>query len=334
MKVFKFLQSVLFNTCIGMALAFIVGFHPAIGILLVNIAGVVMYQVNHYTGVCLFDGLAAEVWLPDVMQNFYPDNSFLSAVRDLSSLVLADAINLAEAGADPDVLVDNTVFPIPTAVAADTPLRMVLKTYDTTSTVVRNAIAVELKYDQRALYVDKHRKALLKQMGKDAAYAYAPQVNSAFNPVLNIAGTATSFLDTMIDLQNKYNNLDDDGTERVLVLNPDHAAAIAKEDRLLYKSFEAEPGKVLFGFKIYTYTQLPFYVTATATKAAYGAAFDPAVHAKASIAFLGSEVMKSLGTFEMFSRLKDPDNKGDVFNFQARFLASTMRNKYLGAIIK
>jgi hypothetical protein len=334
MKTFKFLQAVTFNSCIGIVLALIAGLHPFIGVLAVNIAGIVMYQLNHQTGLCLFDGLAAEVWLPDVMQNFYPDNSFLSAVRDLSSLVLSDAINLAEAGADPDVLVDNTVFPIPTAVAGDTPLRMVLKTYDTTSTVVRNAIAVELKYDQRTLYVEKHRKALLKKMGKDAAYAYAPQSNSAFNPVLNIAGTNTSFLDTLIDLQNQYNNLDDDGTSRVMVLNPDHAAIIAKEDRLLYKSFEAEPGKVLFGFKIYTYTQLPFYIKATGAKAAYGAAFDPATHGKASIAFLGSEVMKSLGTFEMFSKLKDPDQKGDVFNFQARFLASTMRNKYLGAIIK
>ena len=335
MKPSKFLGAFLVNALIGFVIAALSGFSPIICIAAVNGAGYIQHVVNVSNGTSvLFDGLAQEIWLAEVKQNFYPDNSFLTAATDMSSMVNNDAINLAEAGADPSVLVDNTVYPIARADASDTPLRLVLKTYDTTSTVVRNAVALELAYDQRALYISKHQKALLKRFSKDALYCYAPGADAAFTPVKNISGTTTSFLDTIIDMQNAFAALDDNSGNLNLVLNPQHAALIAKEDRLLYKSFEAKPGSELFGFKIWMHSQAPFYIKATGVKAAYGVAFDPSIHAYASVIFDGNEVMKAQGSFEFFFKLRDPDEKGDVFNYQMRGLALPIRNKYLGAIIK
>ena len=62
----------------------------------------------------------------------------------MSSLVNNDVINFVEAGADPAVLKNNTTYPISATVASDTPLSVTLDYYDTESTIVRNAIAVEL----------------------------------------------------------------------------------------------------------------------------------------------------------------------------------------------
>ncbi|MFP5039433.1 hypothetical protein [Parasediminibacterium sp. JCM 36343] len=331
----QFVGAFLFNALVGSVVAAMVGFSPVVGVLLINMLGYVLHLVRRAnSGMVFFDGLAQEIWLSEVKEDFYPDNSFLSAATDMSSMVNNDAINLAEAGADPDVLVDNTAYPIARADAGDTPLRLLLKTYDTTSTVVRNAVALELAYDQRALYIRKHQKALLKRFGKDALFNYAPQADSTHTPVMNIAGTSASFLDTIIDMQNAFAALDDNSGNLNLVLNPAHAAAIAKEDRLLYKNFEAQPGSTLFGFRIWMHSQCPFYVKNTSAKAAYNATFDPTVHAYASIIFDGNEVMKAQGSFEFFYKLRDPDEKGDVFNFQMRGLALPIRNKYLGAIIK
>lgn len=333
MKTSKFLLGLVINCLIGFAIATVFGLPPAACMIGVNFVGAAMYKINQ-SGLAMFDGLATEVWLPDVMEDFYPDSSFLNEARDLSSMVENDAINLAEAGADPNVLVDNNVYPITANVAADTAGRLVLKTYDTDSTIVRNATALELAYDQRQLYTKKHQKALLKKLAADAAFAYAPQVNSAYNPVLNKSATPNAILDDIIELQTMYNNLDADPDTRILVLNPNHAAIIAKEDKALYKTFEATPGKVLFGFKIYLFSQMPFYITATGQKAAAGAAFNGGTHSRASFSFLKDEVMKAQGTFKFFSTLNDPAQKGDVFNYQMRALVSKMRDKFAGAIFK
>lgn len=335
MKPSKFLVALLFNLFMGVVLASVFSINPAVAIAGVMGAGAVMHMVKQASGIVLFDGLAAEIWLPDVKEDFYPDSSFLREATDMSSFVENDAINLAEAGVDPTVLVNNNVYPIPETDAADTPLRHVLDTYDTTSSVVRNAIAVELSYDQRTLYTSKHKKALLQKFGIDGAYAYAPTQNATLNPVLDdTAGNANEILDRIIDLQTQYNTIDAPLDGRILVLDPNHAAIIAKEDKKLYKSFEAEPGKMLFGFKTYMFSRNPIYIKATGVKAAKGTAFVDATHARSSFTYLKSEVMKAQGTMKLFSTLNSPSHKGDVFNFQMRGLVAALRNKYRGAIIK
>jgi len=298
-------------------------------------AGAVQHLLNVKFGVCFFDALAPEVWLPILMENPYPNASFLQAATDLSGLVDNDSINLAEAGADPDVLVNNTTYPIPETDAGDNPLRITLNTYDTTSTVVRNAIAVELKYDQRAYYVNKHKKSLAKKMGIDAAYLYAPAANddSRFNKIIGLAAN-DSVIDGIIDMQVAYATYDADSEDLNMVLDPIHMGMIAKEDKVLYKAIQAKPGEVFYGFKTWTYSKNPFYLSANNTKAAKGAAFVDGTHKRSTFFFAGSEVMSCLGTYDMFSLLKSPAHKGDVFNFQVRALAQTLRNKFQGALLK
>ena len=55
-------------------------------------------------------GLNKQVWTTQLMGNFYPESSFLRYVKDFSTLVDNDIINMAEAGVDPDVLVNNTTL--------------------------------------------------------------------------------------------------------------------------------------------------------------------------------------------------------------------------------
>lgn len=334
MKNKKNLTGFIFNCLVGVGLVLIAGFNSPMalcaGAAVVNLAGVAMAQNKH----SLYVGLAKEVWVPLVKEDFYPNSSFLTSAFDMSALVDNDKINFAEAGADPNVLKNNTTFPIAEAVATDSPKDITLDTYDTDSTIVRNAIAIELVYDQRVLYVNKHKKALRKRIGQDAAWAYAPTQNSTGNknPVLNLAG-GDSFIDAIIDLQAKYNEFDDDGTNRNLVLCPAHQAKIAKEDKVLYKAIMAEPGSMLYGFKIYAYSQNPIYTTA-GVKATQGTAFVSGTHKLASFAFIGDEVMSAMGTVDMFDRLRDPDVKGDKFNFQMRALVSPLRDRYRGAILQ
>lgn len=298
-------------------------------------AGMVQHAVMNQTRTVLYVGLAPDVWIPLVQQDFYPAASFLNGAQDMSSLVNYDTINFAEAGADPAVLKNNTSYPVGSTDAGDVAKAITLDYYDTESTIVRNAVAIELAYDQRVLYANKHKKALAKRFGRDAAYAYSPTATDAatYNKVISLA-SGDSFIDAVIDLQAHYNNVDVDGTERHLVLNGDHMAKIAKEDKVLYKAMMAEAGSMFYGFKMWVYSQNPYYITSTGAKAAFGVAFNGSIHKKSSFAFLGTEVMKAQGTVELFSKLKDPDVKGDKFNFQMRGLVGSLRGKYGGAILQ
>lgn len=333
MKPYKFLQALLYNCLAGLLIASLFSFHVLVCIVAVNIAGVFMHRLKQFYGIAFYNGLATEIWLPDVMEDFYPDNSFLSEPEDMSQFVNKDVINLAEAGVDPDVLINNSTYPIPETVVNDTPHSLELDTYDTTSSIVRNAVALELAYDQRTLYTNKHKKALLKKMGTKAIHAYAPQQNNGFNPVL-IGVETDSILDMIIELEQKFNDLDVDEDSRVLVLNSKDQAAIAKESKTLYKEVMAKPGSVLYSFKIYRFSKNPAYNKTTGQKIAFGAALNSATDVTASVAFHSNEVMKAQGTFEFFNRLKDPDIKGDKFNYQMRALALPKRSKYCAAIVR
>lgn len=309
--------------------------YTAVALVVLIAAGAFKFYMRKVNGAMLFEGLAPEVWLPLVKEDFYPSNSFLNGAMDMSALVDNDKINFAEAGADPNVMKNNTNYPIAVNVVTDSPKAIELDYYDTDSSLVRNAVAIEQNYDQVLLYTNKHKKSMLKRLGMDAAYSYAPalQDSNKFNTVLNM-GANDSVIDAIIDLQEKYDECDDDGSDRHLVLAPWATAAISKEDKALFKSIMAEPGKEFYSFKIWRYSKTPLYIGDTGAKAAFGAAYNPEIHKKSCISFLGSEVMKAQGTFQMFSTLKDPSQKGDIFNFQMRGLVSSLRGKYSGAIIK
>lgn len=282
----------------------------------------------------LMSGLQKEIWTDILLEKFYPNGSFLSTVRDMSALVENNKINLAEAGANPDVLVDNTSYPIATSTRTDTALELPLKTLDTTSTIVRNLEAMEVSYDKVASVLSGHKAELLKVATRLAAWNYAPSANATNTPVLAATGAVSNgnrklTISDVLKMMVAFNNLDVPSDGRILVLNPQHEADLLEEDLLLYKT--AMMSGKLFGFQLFSTSATPRFNAETGAKVAY-AAVSGATDTISSVAFHKDEVMKAMGTIEMFSTLKDPANKGDIFNFQMRFCALPLRSKYIGAI--
>ena len=56
--------------------------------------------------------LNREVWIDQVKEGFYPDDSFLQKATDYSQFVDHNRLHIASAGIDPKVLVNNTTYPI------------------------------------------------------------------------------------------------------------------------------------------------------------------------------------------------------------------------------
>jgi hypothetical protein len=275
-----------------------------------------------------------QIWTDKLMEGFYPKDDFLMASVDMSELVDYNTINLAEAGVDPTVLIDNTTYPINAATRSDVPLSITLKTLDTESTIVRNIEKKELSYNKMESVVRAHRNALRKGAIKLAAHYWAPSSDGTYTPVIAASGDLSNgykklkFEDILI-IRAKLMALDIDISRVNIMLNPRHETDLLEQDMKLYKEIIASGN--IFNMKYYVNSQTPRFNASTGAKVAYGAA--PAVtDTIATTLWVTDEVMKADGSVDVFAKYNDPDQKGDVINFQKRFIALPIRTKGLGAI--
>ncbi|MGL5683593.1 MAG: hypothetical protein ACRDDZ_11175 [Marinifilaceae bacterium] len=279
--------------------------------------------------------IAKELWTAMILEGLIPDTSFLSESRDLSEFVEYNKLHLAEAGVDPEVLIDNTVFPVPTAQREDIPKELVLHTFDTKNTVVRNVEEKESAYNKMESVVRSHKAALLKKESAYAAYNWCPGEDGIYTPVLatgggtNKAGVKALTFEDLLDIEAKYRALDVDMNSLVAVLNAQHLADLRAQDIKMYKQILSD--NKVFSFKLYSYNSLPFFDTTTKKKKAMGSVVG-ANDTQASLFYLKDEVCRAVGDTEVFAKYKDPDQRGDVIGFQQRFTALSMRGKYMGAI--
>lgn len=277
-----------------------------------------------------------QIWISMLMEHYYPNRTFLSRSVDMSAMVEYNKINLAEAGVAPEVLVDNTEFPIGTAQRSDTPLELPLHTFDSKNTVVRNVEEMETAYDKMDSVVRQHRNTLYAKTAAYAANNWAPSKTADLTPVKATSGTGTnkqglvplSFEDVLA-MDAWFRSQDIDPSTMVAVLNPYHLADLMAEDMKLYK--EMLSGNKLFGFDLYTFSQLPYYNATSGAKVAFGTKAQN-TDTQCSLFYSTEEVMRADGDIEVFARYKDPEERGDLIGFQKRFTALPIRNKYQAAI--
>jgi hypothetical protein len=275
-----------------------------------------------------------QIWTDKLMEGFYPKDDFLMASIDMTELVDFNTINLAEAGVDPAVLIDNTTYPINAATRSDTPLTLALKTLDTESTIVRNIEKKELSYNKMESIVRSHRNALRKGTVQLAAHFWAPQSDGTYTPVAAATGALVGGykrlkFEDLLAIRTKLIALDIDIGRMNIMLNPRHEEDLMIQDMALYKNMIAA-GRI-WGIKYFVNSQTPRFNATTGAKVAFGAA-PAGTDTITSTLWHSDEVMKADGTVDVFAKYNDPDQKGDVINFQKRFIALPLRTKCLGAI--
>lgn len=282
-------------------------------------------------------GLNKEIWLPELMEGFYADDMFVTEMRDMSAFVSNDVINLAEAGVNPDVLVNNTTYPVPYAQRADVPIALTLDTYDTENTEIKSVETAELAYDKRQSVMYGHKRALQMTFMEKAAHNVAPSADSNLTPLLTATGgdngsgrKRLKFAD-LLRLKKRFDNAEIPSEGRILVLSAQHQEDLEIEDVERYNKL-MDKGMVA-GFKVYFLAdkRLPRYNATTGAKVAYGAA-AAGTDAVASIAFHKDEVMRAQGSQDLFLREKDPETRSDIMGFQMRGLSVPIRNKGIAAI--
>lgn len=285
-------------------------------------------------------GLAKEVWVNQLTKNFYPDSSFLNYTKDFSSLVENDAINMADAGVDPDVLINNTTYPIQVVKRVDTPIRIELDLFETKNTLVRRPEAIEYSYDQLESVLMGHRNKLRARTAEKAAHAFAPQKDTEFTPVISTTGETAGArkrmtLEDILLLKERFDSVDIPLEERYLVLNPKHLTDLILFDVKAFKDLtdivDGKP-KRFAGFNVLQTSATPFYNGTSFEKNLFTKAITEA-DVFCSFAFQKEEVMKADGSVHMYASIDNPEERGTIVGFDKRFIAVPIRNKGIGAIV-
>ena len=307
---------------------------PIVATAIVATSTIVQYVTpSIFKGVAMV-GLQKEVWIAGIKENPIPDNSFVFQSVDLSQYVEHNKLHLAEAGVEPAVHEDyfaTSNTPLPITDITDIGNEVVLHTYSTEQTRHRDLQEIELSYDRRSSVIKRHRVSLAKNMGKRAAYAWAPKQDDAWNKVLNLS-SSDSVIDAIIDLKQFME--ENDILEGVnICFTPGHFARIRKEDKRLYKDILNE--KQMYGINVFQYSQNPLYDGTTKEKKPFGSV-KASSDKRASFMWVTSEVFRCFGDVKMYPTLRDSGLQGDTISFAQRALVGVIRAKtpkYLGAIL-
>ena len=327
----KLMIALLVNAVVGGLIALAVGVAPWVGAVALNVIAIAV-------GACLPKdtlrvGVFTEVWTGELVKSLRGglEGSWLDGVPDQSSIVNNDVIHLVDVGVDPDVLINNTTYPIPTQALSDKDIAVKLDKFQTKVTPITDDELYAASYDKMARVKESHGNAINDSKFTKAAHALCAQQDTAKTPVLKTTGerdaTTGRLRLTMADvvaLKAAMDKLGVPAENRRLVLCPDHANDLLLASQTFREQYNIDraTGKVgkLYGFDVYEYANTPLYTQAGKKKNLGVAAGDGEFNC--SFAFYTPRVFKATGSTKMYysEAATDPEYQRNKINFRHYFL--------------
>lgn len=341
----KAVSGLLFNAVMGFVLAFALGVLPAVGAV-AAVGGTMMLGGFIPKGVAM-NGVLTEVWTGELIKALRAGDkaTFLDGLPDYSQYAENDVIHMVNVGGDPDVLVNNTTYPISIQQLTDTDAVFSLDKFQTKATPITDDELHALSYDKMASVKERHAQALLVNKYAKAIHALAPDGNAAKTPVLKTTGeveggtvTGRRMLrrEDIVMLKKKFDAMQVPAEGRRLVLCSDHVNDLLLQDQKFSEQYyNYTSGKIanLYGFQVYEYVNNPVYKIA-GTKVVFGTA-AAANEFQASVAFYDKMTFKATGTTTMYySEAKtDPLNQRSLVNFRHYFIVLPKKKEAMAAIM-
>lgn len=331
--VFKTFCTLVFNMLVGVIIATLLGVPLLAGIIFMVAIGAVMSFIPAPVG-ALRAGVYAEIWTGELVKALreFLAGSWLDGIPDQSSIVNHDVIHLVEVGVDPDVLINNTTYPIPLQVLDDQDIAIKLDKFQTKVTPITDDELYAISYDKMSRVKESHSNAINDAKFAKAAHALCAQKNTAKTPVLQTTGDVDPqtgrrrlTVNDLVNLKEALDKLKVPTSNRRLVLCPDHVNDLLRTEQVFREQYNIDrnTGKVgnLYGFAIYTYGDNPVYTTSGEKKAVHAAASSGEF--QCSFAFYTPRVFKATGSTKMYysEASTDPEYQRNKINFRHYFIA-------------
>lgn len=296
-------------------------------------------------------GLIPEVWTGEMVKAFRYDDTatFMEGVPDYSRFVQqGDIIHMIDFGLSPDVLVNNTTYPIPIQDLENEDIVLKLDKYQTKVSRITDDELHDEKGDYVAAAIESHRVKISQDKYDKAIHSIAPAKNVAGKtPVLKTTGRVLADDGTVailkdgnrlrltrldiIDLKKEFDKMKAPAQGRRLVLSPEHVSDLLTIDQKFSEQFyNYRTGKIsnLYGFDVYEYVNTPYY-TAAGNKKAFKASVET-TDRQASVAFILSLTAKAVGSTNYYiaEASSNPQTQANLLNFRHYYMA--MPKKELG----
>lgn len=338
---FKAISGLLFNAVMGLAIAFVMGIMPAMGAVAAVGSSLVLGGFMPNGGVTA--GILTEIWTGELVKKLRAGTTatWLDGISDYSSMAENDVIHLVDVGADPDVLINNTTYPIPVQDLPDSDIAISLDKYQTKATRVTDDELYAISYDKMASVKERHGEAILENKFKKAIHALAPQSDTAKTPVIKTTGANDNgrrrlTRKDVIALKDKFDKMEAPTEGRRLVLCTDHVNDLLLEDQKFQEQYyNYTSGKIanMYGFEVYEFVSNPHF-TSVGAKKAFGATAS-ANEYQASVAFSTKRVFKASGSTKMYysEAAKSPTTQENLVNFRHRFIVLPKKQEAIAAIV-
>lgn len=284
-----------------------------------------------------------QMWEAELIKAFRQMPSWLGTIMRRDNYVNNNTINLQLVGADPNVLINNSSYPIASNQRTDDTSAISLFKYETENTIITDDELYALPYDKKGSVMEQHRLVLQEKTGQHGLWCLTVSGNSGTTPVLATTGaddgTGRLRLRTqdIIALKAAMDALKIPLGDRVLVLSSTHVADLLVEDLSFQQRYQGvKDGKIsdnFYGFEIYESVYTPAFNSSSAKKA-FGA--SPAAGDKvSSVAFIRSRAFQAAGTAEMYyqdSKLNTQYRRSEV-GFRIWAAVLPMKNTGFGALL-
>ena len=296
--------------------------------------------------------LIKEIWVNQVVETLTQDAAFLPASIDHSQYIAFGTVHVPQSGANPNVLVNPTSFPLAISPRVDTDNTYSMNRYTLEPTIIDNLDALQVSYDKKNSVIGQQIRTLVERAGTQVAYSWT--ATGAANIVYTTGAAGTSLAPSatgtrkqvaLADIANLAKKLDKDNVPRngrKLLMNSDmfwELFTISEVVRASYNGFQTSTvatGVVaqLFGFEIMMRPTVSVFAnSATSPKAvdAAGAATDNL----ACIAWHPTTVSRALGTINpLFDEGGNgngkPEYLGSIFNMEVMLGSAILRSDMKG----
>lgn len=296
----------------------------------------------------------AEVWLNRVRQNLTIQDvaPWLDGIPELDTNVLEmgsgdaselNVIHIPRTSFNPDVLINNSAYPLAVQAYTDDETVVSLDKYQTKPTSISDDKIIGASYAVIDPATKSHTNAINTKKYNKAAHAIAPTSNAAATPVLAVTGTArvsggplSLVYDDLVNLKDALDTAEVSTEGRRLVLSTAHWNDLLVDrknfgDKLVNYN-TGMPAPVIAGFELFQYNGNPLY-TSAGVKKAFGAV-KVAGDRQGSFAFWTGQIAKKSGmTKQYFKEAKnDPEAQTNLLNYRHYFIAMPFDSKRIAAL--
>lgn len=301
---------------------------------LFTLAFIVPMVVNLQANGSFLAGIYREAWDATLIKRFNTadETGWRQGIRDLGKYfsMLQDGetvvVNLTYFGVSPDVLINNTSYPIEVQALDGENLTITVRKFQTKATPITDDELYGLNYNKISAVQEAHVVKVEEEKNSMGLHSVAPSGNATETPVLLTTGDLVNgrrmlIQKDLLTLRDKLNKLKHPRTGRRLVLCNDHINDLLSVDQKFADQFyNIEDGRIFkrFNFEIFESSTNPYFNTTSKAKLAYGAAVTEGLHTEASVYFHMQRVVQGKGFTKNYlsPASQDPLHQRNLMNIR------------------